>query len=69
VGPNATPDTALHPLREALATFWAPVPGMLGAAVVPEVLLGRHVEAAIIAALLMSASLDLDRRVQPERVM
>ena len=25
-GPNAVPDTALHPLRRALTKFWAPVP-------------------------------------------
>lgn len=32
-GPNAVPDTALHPLRRALTKFWAPVPWMLEAAV------------------------------------
>jgi Cation transporter/ATPase, N-terminus len=26
-GPNAMPDTALHPLRRAAAKFWAPVRG------------------------------------------
>jgi H+-transporting ATPase len=51
-GPNAIPDTALHPLRRALAKFWAPVPWMLEAAIVLEVALGKHVEAAIIAVLL-----------------
>ncbi len=51
-GPNAMPDTALHPLRRALAKFWAPVPWMLEAAIVLEVVLGKYVEAAIIAALL-----------------
>ena len=30
-GPNAVPDTALHPLRRALIKFWAPVPWMLEA--------------------------------------
>ena len=35
-GPNAVPDTALHPLRRALAHLWAPVPWMLEAAVVLE---------------------------------
>jgi H+-transporting ATPase len=33
-GPNAVPDTAVHPLRRALAKFWAPVPWMLEAAIV-----------------------------------
>jgi len=51
-GPNAVPDTALHPLRRALTKFWAPVPWMLEAAIVLEVALGKYVEAAIIAGLL-----------------
>src|ERR1019366_5458668 len=51
-GPNAVPDTTLHPLRRALAKFWAPVPWMLEAAIVLEVCLGKFVEAVIIAALL-----------------
>jgi len=51
-GPNAMPDTALHPLRRELTKFWAPVPWMLEAAVVLELLLGKYVEAAIIAGLL-----------------
>ncbi len=52
VGPNAMPDTALHPLRRALRKFWAPVPWMLEAAIVLELVLGKDVEAVIIAALL-----------------
>ena len=40
-GPNAVPDTAMHPLRRALAKFWAPVPWMLEAAIVLEVFLGK----------------------------
>jgi len=51
-GPNAIPDTAPHPLRRALTKFWAPVPWMLEAAIVLEIVLGKYVEAAIIAALL-----------------
>jgi H+-transporting ATPase len=51
-GANAVADTALHPLRRALAQFWAPVPWMLEAAVVLEIAIGKYVEAAIIAALL-----------------
>jgi H+-transporting ATPase len=52
-GPNAMPDTAAHPLRSALSKFWAPVPWMLEAAIVLEVVLGKYVEAAVIAALLI----------------
>jgi H+-transporting ATPase len=51
-GPNAMPDTALHPLSRALAKFWAPVPWMLEAAVVLEMVLGKYIEAGIIAVLL-----------------
>jgi H+-transporting ATPase len=51
-GPNAVPDTALHPLRRALTKFWAPVPWMLEAAIVLELALGKYVEAVIIAVLL-----------------
>jgi H+-transporting ATPase len=59
-GPNAMPDTALHPLRMALEKFWAPVPWMLEAAIVLELGLGKDVEAAIIAALLVfNAALGL----------
>jgi H+-transporting ATPase len=59
-GPNAMPDTALHPLRLALEKFWAPVPWMLEAAIVLELALGKYVEAAIIAGLLIfNAALGL----------
>jgi H+-transporting ATPase len=52
-GPNAMPDTVVHPLRSALSKFWTPVPWMLEAAVILEVALGKYVEALIIAALLV----------------
>jgi H+-transporting ATPase len=59
-GPNAMPDTSLHPLRMALEKFWAPVPWMLEAAIVLEVALGKYVEAGIIAGLLVfNAALGL----------
>jgi H+-transporting ATPase len=59
-GPNAMPDTALHPLRMALEKFWAPIPWMLEAAIVLELALGNYVEAAIIAGLLaFNAALGL----------
>jgi H+-transporting ATPase len=44
-GPNAMPDTGMHPLRMALEKFWAPVPWMLEAAIVLELALGKYVEA------------------------
>jgi H+-transporting ATPase len=59
-GPNAMPDTSMHPLRMALEKFWAPVPWMLEAAIVLELVLGKYVEAAIIAGLLVfNAALGL----------
>jgi H+-transporting ATPase len=59
-GPNAMPDTRVHPLRMALEKFWAPVPWMLEATVLLELGLGKYIEAAIIAALLaFNAALGL----------
>jgi H+-transporting ATPase len=52
-GPNAMPDTSAHPLRNALAKFWAPVPWLLEASVVLELVLHKYYEAAVIAALLV----------------
>jgi H+-transporting ATPase len=52
-GKNATPDNATHGLRHAFAKFWAPVPWMLEATIALELVLGKQVEAAIIAALLV----------------
>jgi len=53
-GPNAMPDTAVHPVRRAVEKLWAPVPWMLEAAIVLQVVLGDYAEAAIIAVLLVS---------------
>ncbi len=52
-GPNEMPDTAMRPWRMALAKFWAPVPWMLEAAVVLQLVLHEYVEAAVIAGLLI----------------
>ena len=52
-GPNVTPDTSAHPLRNALAKFWAPVPWLLEASIVLELVLHKYYEAAVIAALLV----------------
>jgi H+-transporting ATPase len=53
LGPNAVADTTLHPLRRAVTKLWAPVPWMLEAAIVLELVLGKYVEGGIIAALLV----------------
>ena len=47
------PDTASHPARMAIEKLWAPVPWMLEAAIVLQLVLGKDVEAGIIAALLV----------------
>jgi H+-transporting ATPase len=52
-GPNSMPDTAVNPLRRALAKFWSPIPWMLEAAIILELVLGKFVEAGIIAVLLV----------------
>jgi H+-transporting ATPase len=52
-GPNAMPDTSAHPLRNAVAKFWAPVPWLLEASIVLELALNKYYEAGVIAALLI----------------
>jgi H+-transporting ATPase len=52
-GPNSMPDTTVNPLRTALSKFWAPVPWMLEAAILLQLVLGDYVEAAIVAFLLI----------------
>jgi H+-transporting ATPase len=52
-GPNAMPDTSAHPLRNALSKFWAPVPWLLEAAIVLQLVLHKDLEAAVIAGLLV----------------
>jgi H+-transporting ATPase len=47
------PDTAENPLRRALTKFWSPIPWMLEAATILELVLGKYVEAAIIVVLLL----------------
>lgn len=51
-GPNELPDTRPSLLRNALGKLWAPVPWMLELAVLLELWLGKHVEAALIATLI-----------------
>jgi H+-transporting ATPase len=52
-GPNAMPDTSVDPLRDVLLKFWAPVPWLLEASIVLQVLLHKYFEAAVITALLV----------------
>jgi len=43
VGPNATPDVAVHPLRLVLGKFLAPVSVLLEIAIVLQLALGVYV--------------------------
>jgi len=52
-GPNAMPDTSAHPFLNALVKFWAPVPWLLEAAIVLQVVLHKYLEAAVVAGLLV----------------
>ncbi len=52
-GPNAMPDTSAHPLRNALVKFWAPVPWLLEAAIIFEIVLHKYFEAGVIGGLLV----------------
>jgi len=59
-GANTMPDMRTHPLRMAFQKFWAPIPWMLEAAILLEWALGKYIEAAIIALLLVfNAALGL----------
>lgn len=52
-GPNAMPDTSAHLVRMAIEKLWAPIPWMLEATIVLELVLGKYIEAGIIAVLLL----------------
>jgi|HubBroStandDraft_1064217.scaffolds.fasta_scaffold07996_4 H+-transporting ATPase len=52
-GPNEVPDTTERPWRRAVSKLWAPVPWMLEAAIVLQIVLREYVEAAVIAGLLV----------------
>jgi H+-transporting ATPase len=51
-GPNEIPERRSHPLLTLLGKFWGPIPWMLEATILLQVLLGKGGEAAIIAVLL-----------------
>lgn len=51
-GPNTVADVATHPLRDVVRTFWAPVPWLLEAAIVLQLVLRDDLQAAIVFGLL-----------------
>jgi H+-transporting ATPase len=52
-GPNSIADVEMRPIRRLLGKFWAPVPWLLEATVLLEVVLGKYIEAGVILALLI----------------
>jgi H+-transporting ATPase len=52
-GPNSIPDVEMRPIRRLLGKFWAPVPWLLEATVLLELMLGKYIEAGVILALLI----------------
>ena len=57
VGPNRIEEQSRHPLLSFFAKFWAPVPWMLEASIVLEVLVHKLDEAVIIGVLLLFNSI------------
>ena len=53
VGPNAVVEPHVSPVVRIARRFWEPVPWMLEAAIILQLSIGEHVEALIIAALLI----------------
>lgn len=52
-GPNSVAEEREHAVRALLSKLWAPVPWMLEAAVLLEILLHKNIEAGVIAGLLV----------------
>jgi len=52
-GMNAVADTSGNPIKSALTKFWAPVPWMLEAAIIFQLVLGDYTESAIVGGLLI----------------
>ena len=69
-GPNALPAAKSHPFLHFLSKLWAPVPWMLEATIVMELLLGKRLEALVITALLiLNASLSLVQERKAESAL
>jgi H+-transporting ATPase len=52
-GPNAVVEEHVHPLQRVLRHFWAPVPWMLEATIVLQLIIGQRLTALLIALLLV----------------
>ncbi len=52
-GPNAIPEQKTHTWLVFLHKMWAPVPWMLEASIILELILGKYIEAGVISALVV----------------
>jgi H+-transporting ATPase len=52
-GPNAVVEDHVHPIRQVARHFWSPVPWMLEATIALQLAIGEHLEALMIATLLL----------------
>jgi H+-transporting ATPase len=52
-GPNSMPDLSAHLFRRSIQKLWAPVPWMLEASIVLQIIVGKYLEAGIITVLLL----------------
>lgn len=59
-GPNALVEEKVHPLKDFVRRFWAPIPWLLEATIIIQLFLGEKLEAAVIGGLLvLNATLSL----------
>lgn len=69
-GPNAVVEAKVHPLRDLLGRFWAPIPWLLEATIVIQIFLDEKVEALVIAGLLIfNAVLGVIRENHTQKVL
>ena len=69
-GPNEVSETITSPIRRVLTKLWAPVPWMLEAAIILELVLGKLAEAMIISVLLIfNASLAYSQEARTQAML
>jgi len=69
-GPNAVVEEKVHPLRQFLKRFWSPIPWLLEATIIIQLFLGEHIEAAVIAGLLvLNAGLSLLQEARAQKAL
>jgi H+-transporting ATPase len=69
-GPNAVVEQKVHPLRQFLKRFWAPIPWLLEATIIIQLFLGETLEASVIAGLLvLNAGLSLLQEARAQKAL